>query len=91
LRKEENASVEIKWSKTALTQFAEILDFIVENGFGSYAVELEDRIIVKLDALIENKELYPPDRFKRIMMVHGGLLRLITTVCHTNSSNHIST
>lgn len=63
--KEENASVEIKWSKVALSQFTGILDFIVENGFGSYAIELEDGIIARLDALAENSELYPADRFKK--------------------------
>jgi plasmid stabilization system protein ParE len=57
--------VEIKWSNRALNQFAEILDFIVENGFGQYAIELEDRIIDKLDALHKNQQLYPADRFKR--------------------------
>ena len=65
MQKEENASVEIRWSKAALNQFAEVLDFILENDFGQYATELEDKIILKLEALILNQQLYPADRFKR--------------------------
>ena len=65
MRKEENVSVEIKWSRAALAQLAEILDFIVENNFSSYAIELEDKIISKLDQLVENSSLYPADRYKK--------------------------
>jgi plasmid stabilization system protein ParE len=65
LLKEENESVEIKWSRAALNQLAEILDFIIGNNFDPYANELEDKIISKLDRLIENASLYPIDRYKK--------------------------
>jgi hypothetical protein len=57
--------VEIKWSKFALTQLEKSLDFIIEQGFFEYAIELEDAILLRVDNLIGNHNIYPIDRYKR--------------------------
>lgn len=62
---EENASVEIKWSKLALDQLTDILDFILESGFDGYSRQLEENILSKTDKLIDNYTLYPTDKYKK--------------------------
>jgi plasmid stabilization system protein ParE len=57
--------VEVKWSKPALHQLDKALDFIIENGFISYAAELEESIISRIDNLIDNYTIYPSDKYKK--------------------------
>ena len=61
----ENGPVEIKWSKPALTQLDKALDFIIGNGFISYAAELEEGIISMIDNLADNHTIYPADKYKK--------------------------
>jgi plasmid stabilization system protein ParE len=56
--------VEIRWSKPALEQLDKALDFITENGFASYADELEEKILSRVGNLINNYEKYPADKYK---------------------------
>ena len=57
--------MEVKWSKPALHQLDKALDFIIENGFISYAAELEESIISRIDNLIDNYTIYPSDKYKK--------------------------
>jgi len=57
--------VEIKWSKPALDQLDQVLDFILEKGFTSYAFELNENILLRIESLTENYNIYPADRFKK--------------------------
>jgi len=57
--------VEIKWSKRAINQLTDILDFISESGYYSYAQALEENIISKTDNLIDNCTIYPADKYKK--------------------------
>ncbi len=57
--------MEIRWSKLALEQLDEALDFIIEQGFASYASELEDNIISRIETLTDNPSLYPADKYKK--------------------------
>ena len=61
----ENGPVEVKWSKPALNQLDKALDFIIENGFISYAAELEESIISRIGNLISNYTIYPTDKYKK--------------------------
>lgn len=56
--------MEVKWSKQASRQLTDALDFIVKEGFVSYAFELEDKIISKIDNLENHYDSYHLDRFK---------------------------
>ncbi len=57
--------MEIKWSKPALHQLDKALDFILESGFISYAAELEENIILRVENLIDNYTIYPIDKYKK--------------------------
>ena len=57
--------MEIKWSKSALDQLTEILDFITDSGFDLYSRKLEEIILSKTDKLINNYNLYPLDKYKK--------------------------
>ena len=57
--------MEIKWSKYALEQLDKALDFITEKGFITYATELEEAIIQRVEGLVENHSIYPIDRYKK--------------------------
>jgi plasmid stabilization system protein ParE len=57
--------VEIKWSKPALDQLDKALNFIIERGFISYAAELEEGIIQKVENLIDHHSIYPADKYKK--------------------------
>jgi len=61
----ENGPVEVKWSKPALIQLDKALDFIIENGFISYAAELEESRISRIDNLIDNHTIYRTDKYKK--------------------------
>ena len=57
--------MEIKWSKSALYQFEKALDFIIDKGFFDYAIKLEDNILLSVENLVENYNIYPTDKYKR--------------------------
>jgi plasmid stabilization system protein ParE len=57
--------VEIKWSRLALNQLDKALDFIIENRFVSYAAELEEGILLRVENLIDNHKIYPMDKYKK--------------------------
>jgi len=56
--------VEIKWSKPALVQLDKALDFIAEQGYPSYANELEEKILSRIEKLPNNYNIYPADKYK---------------------------
>jgi plasmid stabilization system protein ParE len=57
--------VEVKWSKPALDQLDKALDFIIEQGYPSYAAELEEKIVSRVENLIKNYDIYPIDKYKK--------------------------
>ncbi|HEY2581759.1 MAG TPA: hypothetical protein VGI43_08135 [Mucilaginibacter sp.] len=57
--------MEIKWSKAALNQLDKALDFIVGNGFISYADKLEKNILLRIENLVDNYTIYPVDKYKK--------------------------
>ena len=65
MQKEENESVEIKWSKAAVEQLVLPLDFITETGFATYSIKLEDEILSKVENLTKNYNIYPSDKYKK--------------------------
>jgi hypothetical protein len=60
--------VVVKWSKPALDQLDKALDFIIDEGFISYAAKLEESIISRIENLIYNYNIYPIDKYKRTTM-----------------------
>jgi plasmid stabilization system protein ParE len=56
--------VKIKWSKSALIQLDKALDFILDKGYASYAAELEESILLRIENIIENYQIYPIDKYK---------------------------
>jgi len=57
--------VVVKWSRPALNQLDKALDFIIQEGFWSYAIELEESIISRIDNLVDNYTTYPADKYKK--------------------------
>jgi plasmid stabilization system protein ParE len=57
--------VEIEWSKPAREQLDKALDFILEKGFIEYAFDLNDNILLRIENLTENYNIYPVDRYKK--------------------------
>jgi plasmid stabilization system protein ParE len=57
--------VVVKWSKSALEQLDKALDFIIGEGFISYADKLEARIISRIENLVDNYNIYPIDKYKK--------------------------
>jgi plasmid stabilization system protein ParE len=57
--------VVVKWSKPALDQLDKALDFIISEGFISYAAKLEESIISRIENLVRNYNIYPIDRYKK--------------------------
>lgn len=57
--------MEIRWSRPALTELDKALNFIIEKGFISYADELEEKIILRVENLVENYAIYPADKYKK--------------------------
>ena len=55
----------VKWSKPALDQLDKALDFIIGEGFISYAAKLEESIISRIENLIDNYNIYPIDKYKK--------------------------
>ena len=55
----------VKWSKPALDQLDKALDFIMEEGFISYAAKLEENIISRIENLVDNYNIYPIDKYKK--------------------------
>jgi plasmid stabilization system protein ParE len=55
----------IKWSKNAVQQLLEAIRYIEENGFNSYAEELEKDILFKVRNIPQNPEIYPLDKYKK--------------------------
>ena len=55
----------VKWSKPALDQLDKALDFIIGEGFISYADMLEESIISRIENLIDNDNIYPIDKYKK--------------------------
>jgi hypothetical protein len=74
--------VEIKWSKSALNQLDKALDFIIQEGFAQCAAELQNGILSRIDNLIDSYDIYPLDKYKRIMMAVIMPLKLTNTVYH---------
>ena len=57
--------MEIEWSKPAREQLDKALDFILEKGFIEYAFELNDNILLRIENLTENHNIYQIDRYKK--------------------------
>ena len=57
--------MEIKWSKPALDQLDKALDFIIEQGYTSYAIELEEKILSRIENLVSNYNIYPTDKYRK--------------------------
>ena len=57
--------MEIEWSKPAREQLDKALDFILEKGFIEYAFELNDNILLRIENLTENHNIYHIDRYKK--------------------------
>jgi len=57
--------VVVKWSKPVLDQLDKALDFIIDEGFISYAARLEESIISRIENLIYNYNIYPIDKYKK--------------------------
>jgi mRNA-degrading endonuclease RelE of RelBE toxin-antitoxin system len=58
--------LEINWSNQAIKQLDIALDFLVEKGFASYAFELNEQILLRIENLPENYNIYPTDKYKKI-------------------------
>ena len=54
----------IKWSKIALKQFVEILEYLEENQEFTYSERLENEILSSIKSLPKNPKIYQPDRIK---------------------------
>ncbi|GAC1305950.1 MAG: hypothetical protein NVSMB24_15640 [Mucilaginibacter sp.] len=57
--------MEVRRSRPALEQLDKALDFIIEQGFVSYASELEENIISRVENLVDSPALYPVDKYKK--------------------------
>lgn len=55
----------IKWSKIALKQFIEILEYLEKNQQFNYAEKLETEILSIIKSLPKNPKIYQPDRIKK--------------------------
>jgi plasmid stabilization system protein ParE len=55
----------VKWSKPALDQLDKALDFIIAEGFISYAAKVEESIISRIENLIGNYNIYLIDKYKK--------------------------
>jgi plasmid stabilization system protein ParE len=55
----------IKWSKNAVQQLLDAIRYIEENGFASYAEELEKEILSKIRNIPQNPKIYPLDKYKK--------------------------
>ena len=54
----------IKWSKIALKQFIEILEYVEENKEFTYSDKLQRDVLTSIKALHKNPKIYQPDRIK---------------------------
>lgn len=57
--------MEIKWSRPALDPLDKALNFITEKGYPSYADELEEKILARVENLVNNHDIYPADKYKK--------------------------
>jgi plasmid stabilization system protein ParE len=57
--------VVVKWSRPALEQLDKALDFIIAEGFISYAAKLEESILSGIEHLVDNYNIYPVDKYKK--------------------------
>jgi plasmid stabilization system protein ParE len=55
----------IKWNKRAIQQLLDAIRFIEENGFYSYAEELEKEILARIRNTSQNPAIYPIDKYRR--------------------------
>lgn len=55
----------IKWNKSAVQQLLDAIRFIEENGFYSYAEELEKEILSRIRNIPQNPVIYPIDKYRR--------------------------
>ena len=55
----------IKWNRVAIKQLVDALEFIEQNDFYSYAIELERNILSRIQSLPKNPVIYPLDKYKR--------------------------
>lgn len=56
--------MEIKWSKIAVRQLEKALDFIIKEGFAQYATELQHDILLRIENLTDNYNIYQLDKYK---------------------------
>lgn len=54
----------IKWNKTAVDCFVEIIDFLNENDFEDYADRLKNDILHQINNLPESYDFCRPDKYK---------------------------
>jgi plasmid stabilization system protein ParE len=57
--------VVVKWSKPALDQLDKALDFIIGEGFVSYAAKVEESILSRIENLVKHHNIYPVDKYKK--------------------------
>jgi len=57
--------MKIKWNKTAIQQLLDAVRFIEENGFHSYAEQLENEILSRIRNIPQNPSIYPLDKYRR--------------------------
>jgi plasmid stabilization system protein ParE len=55
----------IKWNKRAIQQLLDAIRFIEENGFYSYAEELEKEILSRIRNIPQNPAIYPIDKYRK--------------------------
>ena len=56
--------MEIKWSKIAVRQLEKALDFIIKEGLAQYAAELQHDILLRIENLTDNYNIYQLDKYK---------------------------
>lgn len=54
----------VKWSKVALKQFIEILEYLEEKKEFTYSEILKNDILKSIKSLPKNPKIYQPDRIK---------------------------
>lgn len=57
--------MEIRWSKLAIKQLMNAIQYLEDNGYPDYADQVEMHILAKVKSLENNFDLYQKDRLKR--------------------------
>ncbi|WP_316771648.1 type II toxin-antitoxin system RelE/ParE family toxin [Pedobacter frigiditerrae] len=57
--------MEIKWSRLAIKQLFDIIQYLEENDSVDYAEKLEKKVLSKIKSLPQKIEIYQLDRLKQ--------------------------